>query len=66
MVAGDCSAWIGLFDADEFEWPAGAPRPRYTTYSNPNPSPNPNTNPSPSPNPKAWRALLEETQLMLP
>ncbi|EOD26852.1 hypothetical protein EMIHUDRAFT_468947 [Emiliania huxleyi CCMP1516] len=28
----DCSAWIGLFDAEEFDWSKGAPRPRYLRY----------------------------------
>ena len=29
---GDCSAWVGMYDAGEFDWPAGAPRPRYEKY----------------------------------
>ena len=29
----DCSAWVGLFDAEEFDWAAGDPRPRYTKYA---------------------------------
>lgn len=29
---GTNSAWIGLYDAEDFDWPQGEPRPRYTKY----------------------------------
>ena len=29
---GNNSAWIGIFIADEFDWTAGEPRPRYVRY----------------------------------
>ena len=29
---GDASAWIGLWDANDFDWATGQPRPRYIRY----------------------------------